>query len=116
MGTLRYPGAPDFTYDDQTLANLQQIVVIQQRMGQGFWLHRQGTDHAMKALGHDAIWISPDQPIYIEFDSLDAPAPQKNIVGQWETLLTVEGATGIVIHPPDAIMRILRDQWDRGGD
>ncbi len=113
MGLLRYPGAPDFKYDDQTIANLQQIIVIQQQMGQGFWLQRQGVDHAAEVMGQDAIWISPEQPIYIEFDTLDTVRPQKHVVEQWRMALTVEGAQAIIIRPPDAIMRVVRDEWNR---
>lgn len=112
MGTLRYPGAPDFTYGDQTLANLQQIITIQQKMGQGFWLERQGMDEG-GLMGHDAVWISPEQPIYIEFDGLDQVAPEASVVEHWRMLLVVEGSDRLVIHPPPEVMEIVRHEWER---
>ncbi|WP_454113495.1 hypothetical protein [Microbacterium maritypicum] len=111
MGTLRYPGAPDFTYEDQTISNLMQIIRIQQEMGQGFWLVRRGAD--LNLMGHDAIWINPQTTIYAEFDALDAPLPQKATVDEWLMALTVHGAERIVISPPEAVLRVVRDEWER---
>lgn len=111
MGTLRYPGAPDFTYEDQTISNLMQIIRIQQEMGQGFWLVRRGTD--LKLMGHDAIWINPETTIYAEFDTLDAPTPQKTVVEEWRMALVVHGADRITLSPPETVMRVVRDEWER---
>lgn len=97
MGTLRYSGAPDLVYDDQVLANIQQIIAIQQKMGQGFWIERQGMDD--KTIGHDAIWIDPSMHIYIEFDSIDQIAPQNSVIEEWRMTLTVLGGDRLVLHP-----------------
>lgn len=97
MGTLKYPGAPDFTYSDQILANIQAIIAVQQKMGQGFWLERRGMDD--KLVGHDAVWIDPSMPIYIEFDSLDDVVAEKIVLDEWKMLLTIGGADRLVFKP-----------------
>lgn len=112
MGILKYPGAPDLSYSDQVLANIQAIIAIQQRMGQGFWIERQGMDD--KTVGHDAIWIDPSMHIYIEFDSIDQTAPEKHIIDEWNMLLTVHGGDRLAFHPDtdtlDKIKTYLADE------
>lgn len=111
MGVMKYPGAPDFTYADQVLVNLQAIIAIQQRMGQGFWFERQGGDE--RIIGHDAVWIDPSMPIYIEFDSIDQLVAQKEVVDEWTMFLTVEGSDRLVFRPPNDALELIKDEIAR---
>lgn len=114
MGTLRYPGVPDFVYKDEVMATIQAIIATQQGMGQGFWLERRGMDDG-SIVGHDAIWIDPAMHIYIEFDTVEKVFPNQALFDEWKMLLTIHGADRLVISPDEERMRLIK-RWLKDGD
>ncbi|AGW42236.1 hypothetical protein O159_22720 [Leifsonia xyli subsp. cynodontis DSM 46306] len=112
MGVIRYPGVPDITYSDEIIATIQQIIVTQQKMGQGFWLERRGSDD--NVVGHDAIWIDPSMSISVEFDTLDHVDANNALFEEWKMLLLVEGADRLVIHPDEDTVSLLKRWIDEG--